>query len=175
MSTQLLLINNNQLLIFFVIIKMNIKFWVNKICQYSKCVHHTGYNNSHFQVDAGSSEECHDSCQSFEGCGWFSYDAFPSLCFLFKDCPTLDESCESCVSSSALCKAKTSKNQMIYLKPFVRSKKISLKKIELRGLQQMDLFCNYNLFVIENIHHWTFKSATTKFSPIATGKVWIIS
>ncbi len=60
------------------------------------------------QVEASSSEDCHNLCHSYDGCGWFSYEPIPSVCLLFKDCPTLDKSCEICVSSSALCKAKTS-------------------------------------------------------------------
>jgi hypothetical protein len=61
------------------------------------------------QEELGSPEDCHDLCHSREDCRWFSYDFLVSGCFLFKDCPTLDESCTSCVSSSANCKGKTSK------------------------------------------------------------------
>ena len=70
------------------------------------------YGKKLFQADARSSEECHDLCHLTPDCGWFSFDAFPSTCFIFQDCPTLDESAQSCISSSAKCKGKTSKAEL---------------------------------------------------------------
>jgi len=62
-----------------------------------------------FQVIAISSEECHNLCLTSMGCRWFSYDALTSTCWTLKNCTTLDKSCETCVSSTACCRAKTSK------------------------------------------------------------------
>jgi hypothetical protein len=75
--------------------------------------------NFFVQAYESSIEKCSDLCKSYGGCGWFTYDAFPSVCLLFKDCPTLDESFESCSSSSSLCKAKTSNPQFQFLRFFL--------------------------------------------------------
>ncbi len=60
------------------------------------------------KVPSVSSDECFDICLSTSDCKWFTFDSVPSACYLFENCPTLDETCISCVSSTDKCRGKTS-------------------------------------------------------------------
>ena len=57
----------------------------------------------HFEA-AQSKEECLGLCKSMIGCGWFTFREPSSPCFLFKDCPSIDETCDSCISGERRCK-----------------------------------------------------------------------
>jgi hypothetical protein len=50
-----------------------------------------------------SQEDCLQLCDSFLGCRWFSFYPSGSECILFQNCPTIDESCEDCVSGERRC------------------------------------------------------------------------
>ena len=51
-------------------------------------------------------EDCLAECQSTFGCKWFTFRTFKSpqpVCFLFSDCPSIDETCETCISGERRC------------------------------------------------------------------------
>lgn len=48
-------------------------------------------------------EECLGLCNSTIGCRWITFHTEANECILFKNCPTIDESCKSCVSSERRC------------------------------------------------------------------------
>ena len=50
-------------------------------------------------------EECHLLCKSTLGCEWVTFNQEPEpFCLLFRNCPTLDESCPNCISGVLNCK-----------------------------------------------------------------------
>ena len=56
----------------------------------------------HFE-ELASLEDCLQLCQSSFGCRWVTYEAALSDCLLYKTCPSLDESCNNCLSSERRC------------------------------------------------------------------------
>ena len=69
-----------------------------------------------FQTPLSSPEECQVLCSNTTDCNWFSFNHPLSACFLFSSCPTLDETCLTCVSSSTKCNGKTSRNPFLHFK-----------------------------------------------------------
>jgi hypothetical protein len=53
--------------------------------------------------EAESVDDCLRKCKSTDGCQWFSYITDSRVCFLFKDCPVLDESFEGCTTGQVDC------------------------------------------------------------------------
>ena len=54
--------------------------------------------------EANSTAQCQDACTNFDGCNFYSYDPATEECFMFDDCPALDDnSCPDCVSGSPGC------------------------------------------------------------------------
>merc|ERR1711884_720851 len=52
----------------------------------------------------GQPGQCQDACTNFDGCNFYSYDPVTEECFMFDDCPALDDnSCLDCVSGSPGC------------------------------------------------------------------------
>ena len=68
-----------------------------------------GYCNGVLQSfeELPSLEDCLLLCQSSLGCRWITYALTSSECLLYKSCPSLDESCVSCLSSERRCIATT--------------------------------------------------------------------
>ncbi len=55
-------------------------------------------------VIAGSVDECSKMCQSnSDDCKWITYDSSNNICFQFQNCPSLDESCNTCNTSQIEC------------------------------------------------------------------------
>ena len=50
-----------------------------------------------------SLEDCLQVCQSSFGCRWVTYELASLECLLYKTCPSLDESCNYCISSERRC------------------------------------------------------------------------
>ncbi len=50
-----------------------------------------------------SVEDCLQRCNSTFGCAWFTYYVTASECLLFKNCPSIDESREDCISGERRC------------------------------------------------------------------------
>ena len=50
-----------------------------------------------------SLEDCLQLCQSSFGCRWVTHELASSQCLLYKTCPSLDESCNDCISSERRC------------------------------------------------------------------------
>ena len=48
-------------------------------------------------------EGCVENCQIITDCNFWTHDSIQSLCYLFADCPSLDESCSECVSGQRNC------------------------------------------------------------------------
>ena len=48
-------------------------------------------------------EECLSACQSNANCEWFTYHIPSKACVMYENCPTLDESCISCVTGKRTC------------------------------------------------------------------------
>ena len=56
-----------------------------------------------FFQETETKEECLKLCQSTLGCRWFTFWEPASPCFLFKNCSTIDESCQACISGERRC------------------------------------------------------------------------
>ena len=54
-----------------------------------------------------NANECLDLCKTVDQCTWFSFNSDDSLCNLYQTCPTLDETCTSCVTGQKECKLKS--------------------------------------------------------------------
>ena len=57
-------------------------------------------------VPAQTKEDCLAECQNTFGCKWFTFRSYKSpqpVCFLFSDCPAIDETCETCISGERRC------------------------------------------------------------------------
>ncbi len=50
-----------------------------------------------------TAQDCLQLCNSTSGCRWFTFYQSVSECILFRNCPTIDESCEDCVSGERQC------------------------------------------------------------------------
>jgi len=60
----------------------------------------------HFE-DASSTYNCQETCTSFSGCNFYSYDPATKECFLFETCPTVDDtSCQGCISGTPGCEVE---------------------------------------------------------------------
>ena len=71
-----------------------------------------GYD-AFLQIATSSREHCMEVCLTTADCKWITFDVVHSGCFLFTDCPTLDDSQPTYISSSVNCQGQTSE----YLKP----------------------------------------------------------
>jgi hypothetical protein len=56
----------------------------------------------HFEP-AKSVNDCLGKCKNTDGCQWFSYITDSRVCFLFKDCPVLDETFEGSSTGQVDC------------------------------------------------------------------------
>ena len=80
--------------------------WVSGQCEGGQVVHITNANNN---------EECWQACQDFDSlmtsqnvkkalpCNWLTFNKEHGDCSLQYDCPTLDETCEDCVTAERIC------------------------------------------------------------------------
>jgi hypothetical protein len=50
-----------------------------------------------------SAEDCLDLCSKTLGCRWFTFHGKALECLLLKTCPTIDESCQDCISGERRC------------------------------------------------------------------------
>ncbi len=50
-----------------------------------------------------TAQDCLWLCNSTSGCRWFTFYQSVYECILFRNCPTIDESCEDCVSGERRC------------------------------------------------------------------------
>lgn len=50
-----------------------------------------------------SKDHCLLLCRNSTGCKWYTHDTTTTLCFLYSTCPTLDESCGTCMSGESGC------------------------------------------------------------------------
>ena len=82
--------------------------WVTGQCQGGLLIHVT---------EATDKFHCQNKCQTFtevnqentqSSCYWFTHNAEYGDCSLYYDCPTLDETCENCVSAEKNCHADVS-------------------------------------------------------------------
>jgi hypothetical protein len=48
-------------------------------------------------------KECLQVCDSTGGCPWFTFYTLIPVCILFENCPSIDESCEDCISGERRC------------------------------------------------------------------------
>ena len=55
--------------------------------------------------DAGSSDECLESCQANQNCQWMTFDNSDGNCVLLENCPILTDDCNTCLSSQRHCSA----------------------------------------------------------------------
>jgi hypothetical protein len=53
--------------------------------------------------EMATAEDCLQLCNATRGCRWFSFYTLVPECVLFKNCPSIDESCEDCVSGERRC------------------------------------------------------------------------
>ena len=62
--------------------------------------------NMLFLTEAEDQEECLQDCKDNLGCRWFTFHSFKSpksMCILYYDCATLDETCDTCISGERRC------------------------------------------------------------------------
>ena len=57
-------------------------------------------------VSIPSAKECYQACNSAPECRWFTFHGATSECDLFVICPTIDTSCEECISGERRCIAE---------------------------------------------------------------------
>ncbi len=57
-------------------------------------------------------DDCLNLCKNDGDCSWFSFDPQRNVCFLFKDCPSLDEACQDCVSGEKGCSPDAKKGKV---------------------------------------------------------------
>jgi len=62
----------------------------------------------HHTQPSASAEDCLQICNSTVSCRWFTFEATASECILLETCPTIDESCETCISGERRCISTTS-------------------------------------------------------------------
>ena len=55
-----------------------------------------------------TAEDCLQLCDATLGCRWFSFYSSVPECVLFKNCPSIDESSEDCISGERRCIDETS-------------------------------------------------------------------
>lgn len=55
-------------------------------------------------------DACLDLCAGDYRCNWWSFDSSDGFCTLTDDCPTLDQSCETCISGQKDCEGVLSKH-----------------------------------------------------------------
>jgi hypothetical protein len=48
-------------------------------------------------------KECLQLCDSTRGCRWFTFYTLVPVCVLFENCPSINESCEDCISGERRC------------------------------------------------------------------------
>ncbi len=48
-------------------------------------------------------QDCADDCANNPSCEWFTFDSASSICFLYSDCNSLDESCALCLTGQDEC------------------------------------------------------------------------
>ena len=53
-----------------------------------------------------SKTDCLELCQQEEECKWFTYIPSSKICQVSTGCPTLNESCDKCISGESTCKPK---------------------------------------------------------------------
>jgi hypothetical protein len=54
-------------------------------------------------MQVSNKEECLVFCKGDPTCTWFTYFPAAKECFLFSDCPTIDETCTECLSGEFSC------------------------------------------------------------------------
>ncbi len=50
-----------------------------------------------------TAKDCLQLCHSTRGCRWFTFYTLVPVCALFKNCPSIDESCKDCISGERRC------------------------------------------------------------------------
>lgn len=54
-------------------------------------------------VQSETKEECLQNCKSASDCTWFTFETSGGTCSQFNSCPTVDDSCSTCVSGESIC------------------------------------------------------------------------
>ncbi|TRY69011.1 hypothetical protein TCAL_12017 [Tigriopus californicus] len=54
-------------------------------------------------IHSESKENCLETCQTDSECNWFTFDTSDGTCYHFNSCPTVDDSCFTCVSGESSC------------------------------------------------------------------------
>ena len=47
--------------------------------------------------------DCVSLCQKNPNCNWHTFDSASKICYMTADCPALDKSCKTCISSEKPC------------------------------------------------------------------------
>jgi hypothetical protein len=50
-----------------------------------------------------TAKDCLQLCDATPGCRWFTFYTLVPVCVLFENCPSIDESCEDCISGERRC------------------------------------------------------------------------
>ncbi len=50
-----------------------------------------------------TAKDCLQLCESTRGCRWSTFYTLVPVCVLFENCPSIDESCEYCISGERRC------------------------------------------------------------------------
>jgi hypothetical protein len=50
-----------------------------------------------------TAKDCLKLCDATRGCRWFTFYTLVPVCVLFENCPSIDESCEDCISGERRC------------------------------------------------------------------------
>ncbi len=71
----------------------------------SKCYSRGSCKGDKEDVLAGIASflDCHKTCRGREECQWFTHNEATKTCFLFSNCPDIDENCLNCVTSEKMC------------------------------------------------------------------------
>ena len=82
-------------------------------------------------------EECLSQCKDDPECAWFALDPNQAACFFLKSCPSLDTSCQNCISGENDCQINVEGMRSFLFRPgtsilFIQAKiKDSPKKFRL--------------------------------------------
>ena len=50
-----------------------------------------------------SQNECLKNCRGRDKCEWYTHNSASRTCFLFRNCPDIDENCLNCLTGQKLC------------------------------------------------------------------------
>jgi hypothetical protein len=94
-----------------------------------------------------TAQDCLMLCNSTLGCRWFTYYQSVSECILFRNCPTVDESCEDCVSGERRCIDETTSTTTVEPTPSSTTTPISTTTEDIpKGMLNQVIFTVYHRF-----------------------------